>query len=443
MKRIREFLKRLLPPPVKSFMREVKNILEAINVSKKEIKVQIEKLSKETASIQNRLDMQYEELKRLYTLFESVNRENLRIFVESKNERERVNEEIVERLVGLEQNIPNVVDSITSTKNTIENISKDISKLVIWVPERNIYNNDYERRVTLSFKEYRRRPDFPNKLLNLLRGLDEESAETVVKILTRQEKIWDTEGESIDILSDEEDKQLRFLKQHLYSNILKISEDIYCYKNYLLPINHFEPCVFVYHYGLDRIKDKSRFANKCIIDVGAFIGDSALILSPLTSSKVYAFEATSKYYDLLQQTIKLNNLKNVVPVHAALGATCGRTEINVANSSSSILKPYIDSEGKEEVELITLDSFVKKHDLEVGLIKVDIEGYEQEFLKGAENTIKKQKPTLIVSIYHNPDDFFTIKPTIDNWKLGYKFKVFKPSDFSISREVILIAEAFD
>lgn len=99
MKRIREFLKRLLPPPVKSFMREVKNILEAINVSKKEIKVQIEKLSKETASIQNRLDMQYEELKRLYTtLFESVNRENLRIFVESKNERERVNEEIVERL---------------------------------------------------------------------------------------------------------------------------------------------------------------------------------------------------------------------------------------------------------------------------------------------------------------------------------------------------------
>jgi len=46
MKRIREFLKRLLPPPVKSFMREVKNILEAINVSKKEIKVQIEKLVK-------------------------------------------------------------------------------------------------------------------------------------------------------------------------------------------------------------------------------------------------------------------------------------------------------------------------------------------------------------------------------------------------------------
>lgn len=441
MKRIREFLKRLLPPPVKSFMREVKNILEAINVSKKEIKVQIEKLSKETASIQNRLDMQYEELKRLYTLFESVNRENLRIFVESKNERERVNEEIVERLIGLEQNIPNVVDSITSTKNTIENISKDISKLVIWVPERNIYNNDYERRVTLSFKEYRRRPDFPNKLLNLLRGLDEESAETVVKILTRQEKIWDTEGESIDILSDEEDKQLRFLKQHLYSNILKISEDIYCYKNYLLPINHFEPVVFVYHYGLDKIKNKLKFADKCIIDVGAFIGDTALILSNLTSDKVFAFEATSKYYNLLLKTLELNNTKNVIPVHAALGSNHGRVHVNVAGACSSILRPNIDPENVEEVNLITLDTFVEKYNLDVGLIKVDIEGYELEFLKGAENTIKKHRPTLLISIYHNPDEFFMIKPMIESWNLGYNFKIFKPVDYSISREVLLIAEA--
>lgn len=475
MKRFREFLKRILPPPVKSFMREVKNILYAINGSKNEVKStvqkldgKIERLLKENAAIQAKLSEQNAEIKRLYALFESANRENLRIFLESKEERERLHieyqnerQKLLSTLKDIEKNREHLriehqnekqklLNALTDTEKIreqvqepIKTMSQNIIKLLNTVPERNLYNNDYERRVTLSFKEYRERPDYPDKLLNLLLGLDDESAATVIRVLLRQEKIWGTEGKSLNILTDEEDKQIRYIRQHLYGNILKIADDIYCYRNYLLPINHFEPCVFVYHYGLDRIKDKSRFANKCIIDVGAFIGDSALILSPLTSSKVYAFEATSKYYDLLQQTIKLNNLKNVVPVHAALGATCGRTEINVANSSSSILKPYIDSEGKEEVELITLDSFVKKHDLEVGLIKVDIEGYEQKFLKGAENTIKKQKPTLIVSIYHNPDDFFTIKPTIDNWKLGYKFKVFKPSDFSISREVLLIAEAFD
>jgi len=90
--------------------------------------------------------------------------------------------------------------------------------------------------------------------------------------------------------------------------------------------------------------------------------------------------------------------------------------------------------------MITLDSFVDKFGLEVGLIKVDIEGYEREFLKGAEKTIREQRPTLIISIYHHAADFFDIKPIIESWNLGYRFKVYKPVDFSISREVLLIAE---
>jgi FkbM family methyltransferase len=196
----------------------------------------------------------------------------------------------------------------------------------------------------------------------------------------------------------------------------------------------------MYHYGLEKVKEKSKFENKCIIDAGAFIGDSALILSPLTSSNVYAFEPTSKYYNYLLETIKLNNLNNVVPIQAALGAECGRIKINVADSCSTVLTPNIEPEGFEEIDLMTLDSFVEKNKLEVGLIKVDIEGYEQEFLKGAENTIMKQRPTLIISIYHNPEDFFMIKPIIESWNLDYKFKIIKPLDYTVSREVVLIAE---
>jgi len=274
----------------------------------------------------------------------------------------------------------------------------------------------------------------------LLRGLDNESAETVTRILARQEKIWGTEGKSLDILTDEEDRQVRYLKQHFFSNIFKISDEIYCYSKYLLPINHFEPSVFADQYGLRKISDPEYFADKCIIDVGAFIGDSALILSPLTSSKLYAFEATSKYYDLLEKTIKLNGLKNVIPIHAALGAECGRTTISVAGSCSTFLTPNIEPEDTEEVRMITLDSFVEENGLEVGLIKVDIEGYEREFLRGAEKTIKTQCPTLIISIYHYAADFFEIKPTIESWNLGYNFKIHKPMDYSISREVLLIAE---
>lgn len=55
----------------------------------------------------------------------------------------------------------------------------------------------------------------------------------------------------------------------------------------------------------------------------------------------------------------------------------------------------------EEISIITLDSFVEENNIRVGLIKVDIEGSEQDFLKGAEKTIKTQKPFLLISIYHN------------------------------------------
>ncbi|MFX3627500.1 FkbM family methyltransferase [Campylobacter sp. LH-2024] len=78
--------------------------------------------------------------------------------------------------------------------------------------------------------------------------------------------------------------------------------------------------------------------------------------------------------------------------------------------------------------------------MEIGFIKIDIEGFEQECLKGVINTIKTQKPAMLISIYHNPDDFFNIKPLIESWNLGYKFKIYKPIDFYIGLETALYCE---
>ena len=76
----------------------------------------------------------------------------------------------------------------------------------------------------------------------------------------------------------------------------------------------------------------------------------------------------------------------------------------------------------------------------IGLIKVDLEGAEQRFLKGAEKTIKAQKPLLLISIYHTPSDFFDIKPLIESWNLGYEFTVFNPVDWGILIETMIICE---
>ena len=63
-----------------------------------------------------------------------------------------------------------------------------------------------------------------------------------------------------------------------------------------------------------------------------------------------------------------------------------------------------------------------------------------EFLKGAKETIKAQKPAMLISIYHQPSDYFGIKPLIESWNLGYVFKIHKGVDLSLTTETALFCE---
>ena len=183
-----------------------------------------------------------------------------------------------------------------------------------------------------------------------------------------------------------------------------------------------------------------------IIDAGAFIGDTALILSEYTNDKVYSFEPFSLNFKSLVENIKLNNKLNIEAVNMALGDEDKYIEFLAPKVSrgdtSFVIEKDIYSEDKVTIKMTTLDSFVEKNNIKIGLIKADLEGFEQQFLRGALNTIKQQKPVLMISIYHSYSDFFDIKPMIEKLNLGYKFKVVKPNDFGIIGETKLIAEVY-
>jgi hypothetical protein len=69
---------------------------------------------------------------------------------------------------------------------------------------------------------------------------------------------------------------------------------------------------------------------------------------------------------------------------------------------------------------------------------MDIEGLESAAIHGAAETIKKFKPVLLISIYHTPDDFFSIKPFIEDLNLGYRFLIRKLSPKRLDAETMLI-----
>ena len=287
--------------------------------------------------------------------------------------------------------------------------------------------------------KFMKRDDFEKHYLALISGLDDKSRKLVHRIWHRIDLISKTkEDEPIDLFTPEEQESIEVQAQ-LRQSVLKISDNAFSMGEFLLPINHFDMSVFYDRHGIDLVSNQEQYKNKHIIDAGAYIGDSLLLFSKWTQKQVHCFEALTKHYELLQKTIQMNNIKNAVTIKAALGEKQGRLKFADQGNASRFTNQSA-GENIEEVDVITLDDYVKQNNIEVGLIKVDIEGAEQLFLQGAKETIISQKPILIISIYHGVEDFFKIKPMIEAWNLGYRFKIHKMNCSTVHWETILIAE---
>ena len=68
-----------------------------------------------------------------------------------------------------------------------------------------------------------------------------------------------------------------------------------------------------------------------------------------------------------------------------------------------------------------LDTIIKEE--KVAGIKIDIEGSESSMLKGATKIIKRDRPILLLSIYHKWDDLFKLLNYIMSLNLNYKFYI--------------------
>lgn len=276
----------------------------------------------------------------------------------------------------------------------------------------------------------------------LFRNLDDGSRERLSVILARREKILDESVNSYQKLYTPEEWGGYSRFEDFCANVQQVGNN-FRYQEYLLPIREFTPGVFLYEHGLPALKTLDRLGDRVIIDGGAAHGDSILVFRKFTTNPIHAFEPHPEMYRLALRTLELNAglvVDGVWLEKAAIGDVSGADVLLTDNGSSS----RIDSSIHQGVpaKTITLDDYVRTHDLQVGLIKLDIEGYEQNFLRGALHTITTQKPIMIISMYHSYDDFFQIKPFIEDLNLGYKFDFFKGIDTSVWAAIMLICEVY-
>ena len=337
--------------------------------------------------------------------------------------------------------------SLLDAENTANTIRREMNLFKRQSYLRKLYFHPGEREALAKlFSDAMSREDSAQRFNALISGLDNESKNTVSDIIHRMEVISDGDKALRDIFSQREQDEFVRMNDEFSSKIVKLNDNLYYYNGYYLPVNQFDSSVFYSKYAIDELTTLDSVRNKDIIDAGGYVGDTALLFSSYTDKSIHVFEASPSNMDIIRETIRLNQLENIVPVSKALGEKSGTATFSLGerNSCNSLVeRPGYNYPNHIEVPVITLDDYVRENDLEVGLIKVDIEGGEQLLLKGAVETIRTQHPILLISIYHSANDFFEIKPMIEKMCDKYTFRIIKPANSAIVIETILLAEVRD
>ena len=337
--------------------------------------------------------------------------------------------------------------SLLDAENTANTIRREMNLFKRQSYLRKLYFHPGEREALAKlFSDAMNREDSAQRFSALISGLDNESRNTVSDIIHRMGMIADGNKSLQDVYTQREQEEFVRMNDEFSSKIVKLNDNLYYYNGYYLPVNQFDSSVFFTRYGIDKLTTLDSVRNKHIIDAGGYVGDTALLFSSYTDKNIHVFEASPSNMDIIRETIRLNQLENIVPVSKALGEKSGTATFSLGerNSCNSLVeRPGYNYPNHIEVPVITLDDYVRENNLEVGLIKVDIEGGEQLLLKGAVETIRTQHPILLISIYHSANDFFEIKPMIEKMCDKYTFRIIKPANSAIVIETILLAEVRD
>lgn len=158
-------------------------------------------------------------------------------------------------------------------------------------------------------------------------------------------------------------------------------------------------------------------------DVGSYIGSYALLASKLvgTKGKVYAFDPDEKANKIIKDNIQKNNLLNIYLEKIALSNKSGNAMLKAdllgLSRSSIVDKINRKNKRKRQVTTTTLDNFCVKHNVVPTGIKIDVEGGERLVLEGAQNTITRHSPWVILEFHGN---FMSEVDRIKNWNYCIK-----------------------
>ena len=157
---------------------------------------------------------------------------------------------------------------------------------------------------------------------------------------------------------------------------------------------------------LEKYIKESYQPNTNMIDIGANIGTTSLIMSRYISENYYIHSFEPVYHNILEMNVKQNNLEDKIKTFnfglsnkseiLKGGFIDFSIEANYGFTQISNLEKIDEIDNNYKIYVNTLDSFNIQH---VSFIKLDVEGHEREVLEGSINTIINNTPTILIEIW--------------------------------------------
>jgi FkbM family methyltransferase len=152
------------------------------------------------------------------------------------------------------------------------------------------------------------------------------------------------------------------------------SGNIYC------GLHEFEDMTFVLH---------ALRPGDLFVDVGANIGSYTVLAGGVSGASVVAIEPIPKTFQALLDNIRLNRLDALVTAkNVGVGSVPGSTFFteNFGAGNYLVAECKMGSSNQTQIQVETLDGLL--HGLSPTLMKIDVEGYETEVIKGGDKPLK-------------------------------------------------------
>ena len=180
------------------------------------------------------------------------------------------------------------------------------------------------------------------------------------------------------------------------------------------------------------------------LDCGANIGVHTIEWAKNMTEwgEVFSFEPQEKIYYALSGNIAINNCFNVTAKNVALGSEIGKIEIPTPNynkpssygslelkkkKNNEFIGQEIDYQNTKQIDMLSIDSLKLNR---IDFIKIDVEGMEEEVLKGSTMSINRFCPILLIE--HIKSDINSLKNFLE--KKNYEIFVVGMNILAIHKE---------